>query len=159
MRLARRIASLPLRKLRPAIELEAEAQECSAELECLRAQAKRGGRASLQRRSTQANWHADMAKLFEGKSNVDWEIQCIRIGPVALLSTRGEPFTEISRQVVAGSPFPHTLVSGYSNGAFGYVPTKQACQEGGHEIEASPFSPDAAETLVNESLRLLREMA
>lgn len=159
VRVARRIAALPLRKLRPAIELEAEAQKCSAELERLRGQASVEEVRAANARSTQANWHADMAKLYAGKSTVDWEIQCIRIGPVALLSTRGEPFTEISRQVVAGSPFPHTLVSGYSNGAFGYIPTKQACQEGGYEIEASPFSPDAAETLVNESLRLLREVA
>src|ERR1700730_16781051 len=99
-----------------------------------------------------------MGRLYAGQTTVDWELQCIRIGHLALLSCQGEPFLEISQQVVAGSPFAHTLFSGYSNGAFGYIPTRQAFEEGGYEIEASPFAPAAAEMLVSEALRLLHAM-
>jgi hypothetical protein len=71
----------------------------------------------------------------------------------------GEPFVEIARNIVAASPFEHTLFSGYSNGGFGYIPTREAHHEGGYEIEATPFSPDAADVLAAEGIRLLREVA
>ena len=109
-------------------------------------------------RSTQANWQADMGRSYAGKTTVDWELQCIRVGALAFLSCQGEPFLEISQSIVKDSPFPHTLFSGYSNGAFGYLPTRQAFEEGGYEIEASPFAPAAAETLIGEGLRLLHDM-
>jgi hypothetical protein len=156
---ARRTIGLPLRKLRPVAELEAEAAKCQRDVDRARSQGTEEETRLARARSTQANWQADMAKQFEGKATVDWELQCIRVGPVAFLSTRGEPFIQISQQIVARSPFPHTLFSGYSNGGFGYLPTRQAFDEGGYEIGASPFAPEAAETLVNESVRLLQEMA
>ena len=110
-------------------------------------------------RSTQANWQADMGRSYAEKTTVDWEMQCIRVGSVAFLSCQGEPFLEISQRILADSPFTHTLFSGYSNGAFGYLPTRQAFEEGGYEIDASPFAPDAADILVAGGLRLLNEMA
>ena len=61
--------------------------------------------------------------------------------------------------VAAQSPFPHTLFSGYSNGGFGYIPIREAHAEGGYEIEATPFSADAADVLLAESVRILRELA
>src|SRR4029077_3766877 len=154
-----RAIGLPLRKLRPVAELEAEAAECQREVERTRSQGTAEETRLARARSTQANWQADMAKQFEGKTTVDWELQCIRVGTIAFLSTRGEPFNQISQQIVERSPFPHTLFSGYSNGGFGYLPTRQACDEGGYEIHASPFAAAAAETLIDESVRLLQEMA
>jgi hypothetical protein len=51
------------------------------------------------------------------------------------------------------------LFSGYSNGAFGYIPTREAFAEGGYETVASPYAPGAAEVLAGEALRLLAEVA
>ncbi len=158
LRVARRAVALPLRKLRPLDELEAEAKKYVGELMRLRQDGNAEEVRAATARSTQANSRADMTRLYAGKTTVDWELQCIRIGPLAFLSCQGEPFLEISQRIVADSPFPHTLFSGYSNGAFGYLPTRQAFDEGGYEIEASPFAPAAAEVLVAESLRLLHEM-
>jgi hypothetical protein len=80
------------------------------------------------------------------------------LGPVALLCIPGEPFTEINQAIVARSPFPHTLFSGYSNGAFSYLPVRSAYAVGGYEVETSPFSPVAAEIVVEEALRMLQEL-
>jgi hypothetical protein len=77
---------------------------------------------------------------------------------VALVSVPGEPFTETAQVISSQSPFAHTLVSGYSNGGFGYMPTRAAFAEGGYETEATPFSEAAAETLSAEAVRLLNEM-
>jgi neutral ceramidase len=159
VRATRRNLPLPLRKLRPLEEVEAETETYRGELMGLR---QKGGIEEIRAataRFTQASWYAEMVKQYAGKSAVDWEVQCIRVGPVAFISSRGEPFTETSQQIVAGSPFQHTLFSGYSNGGFGYIPTRQAFEEGGYEIDASPFAPGAAEMLAEESLGMLREMA
>ena len=83
----------------------------------------------------------------------------IRIGPVALLSIPGEPSIEISQQIVAASPFAHTLFSGYSNGGVGYLPVDSTLDERGYEMEASPFTLGAADTVVREGLQLLSELA
>jgi hypothetical protein len=158
LRVMRRVVPLPLRRLRPLEVLEAEAKKCREELMQLRQRGAVEEVRAATARSTQANWQADMGKSYAGKTTADWDLQCIRIGPLALLSCQGEPFLEISQRIVTDSPFPHTLFSGYSNGAFGYLPTRQAFEEGGYEIEASPFAPAAADTLIAESLRLLHEM-
>ena len=159
LRVKRREVRLPLRELRPVAEVEAEAERRSAELAALRKQGSVEQIRAATARSTQANWYADMVRQYGAKKETEWEVQCIRAGPVAFVSTRGEPFTETGRQIVAGSPFKHTLFSGYSNGGFGYIPTRQAFAEGGYEIDASPFAADAAEKLATETVRMLEEVA
>ncbi|HXW15676.1 MAG TPA: hypothetical protein VEN79_14305 [Terriglobia bacterium] len=53
---------------------------------------------------------------------------------------------------------PHTLFSGYSHGDFGYIPAQSAYAEGGCEVEASPFSPEAHEIIVQKGLAILEEL-
>ena len=101
---------------------------------------------------------ADRARLYHGRTQIDWQLQGIRLGPVALVGIPGEPFTEISQEIAARSPFPHTLFSGYSNGGFSYLPVREAYAEGGYEVETSPFAPGAAEIVVEESLKMLAEL-
>ena len=159
LRVIWRVMKLPLKKLRPPAELEAEATAALKELERAR---KEGGEAEIRRATavaTQAGWRADYARRYFGKTHSDWPLQGIRIGPVALLAIAGEPFTEINRAIVAGSPFAHTLFSGYSHGGFGYIPSRDACAEGGYEVEASPFPAEASEVIVRESLAVLNDLA
>ena len=78
---------------------------------------------------------------------------------IALVSVPGEPFIESAQAIVSKSHFAHTLVSGYSNGGFGYIPTRSAFAEGGYETEATPFSQGAAEIMTDQILQLLKEMA
>jgi len=157
-RVAQRRIQLPARKFRPPEELEAEAQLLVAQMNRLRRQGTENKLRLATAKATQAGWRADNARLYYSKEWIEWEMQCIRIGPIALLSVAGEPFIEIAHRIVAESPFEHTLFSGYSNGGFGYIPTREAFAEGGYEIEATPFSPDAADALVAEGIRLLKEM-
>jgi hypothetical protein len=110
-------------------------------------------------RATQANARANRARLYHGKSHIDWLMQGIRIGPAALLSIPGEPYTELNRRILEDSPFKVTMFSGYSNGGFGYLPTREAYTDGGYEVDASPFSPDAADIVVQEGIKMLKELA
>jgi hypothetical protein len=159
LRAKSREVALPLRELRPIAEAESNAEKLNAELLILRKEGNLEEIRAATARSTQANWYADMVRQYGGKKEIGWEVQCIRVGPVAFVSTRGEPFTETSQRIVAGSQFEHTLFSGYSNGGFGYIPTRQAFAEGGYEIDASPFAAGAADILASESLRMLEEVA
>ncbi|MDR3412485.1 MAG: hypothetical protein P4L87_16360, partial [Formivibrio sp.] len=94
----------------------------------------------------------------EGKTHVDWRMIGIRIGDVALLSVPGEPLTDVNQAIVKGSPFAHTLFSGYSNGGFGYLPTAKQYSGGGYEVESSPFAQDASDVLVAEGCDTLNRL-
>ena len=64
---------------------------------------------------------------------------------IAIWSVPVELFCEISMDVRARSPYEHTFYFGYSDGSFGYLPTKQAFAEGGYEPRTGPFT-DGVET-------------
>lgn len=154
-----RFLPLPLRSFPPPQELEVEAEKMRHELARLR---KEGGEEEIRAatsRATQAGMRAERSRLYYGRTHLDWQLQGIRIGSIALLSIPGEPFIEISQRIVASSPFAHTLFSGYSNGGFGYLPARSAYAEGGYEVETTPFAEEAEDVLVKESLQMLEELA
>ena len=158
LRVAWRTLRLPLRARRPPAEMEAEAEAARQELERARREGTQKEIQTATSRATQAGWRAEYARLYHGKTDIEWPLQGIRIGPAALLAIAGEPFTEINQEIVAKSPFAHTLFSGYSHGGFGYIPAQNAYSEGGYEVEASPFSPEAHAIIVKESLGVLEEL-
>ncbi|MFN0102213.1 MAG: neutral/alkaline non-lysosomal ceramidase N-terminal domain-containing protein [Bryobacteraceae bacterium] len=153
-----RFLQLPLKPFPPPEEAEVEAAGLREELANLRRKGTEAEVCAATAMATQAGMRADRARLYHGRTGIDWQLQGIRIGPVALVCIPGEPFTEIGREIAARSPFPHTLFSGYSNGGFSYLPVRGAYPVGGYEVETSPFAPGAAEIVVEESLRMLREL-
>jgi neutral ceramidase len=93
-----------------------------------------------------------------GGKSPEFNLTVGRVGDVAVVGLGGEVFHEIGKAIKTASPFPHTLVITHCNGAAGYVPTKEAYPEGGYEVESSGFAPAAAGRVVEEVLRLLREL-
>lgn len=87
------------------------------------------------------------------------ELQAIKIKDCALLAFPGELFVEIGLTIKARSPFKYTYIVGYANGYVGYVPTKQAIEEGGYEAVATQFAPEAGDIIIEESLALLNSLA
>jgi hypothetical protein len=151
---------LPAKRFRPPDELEAEAAALRAEMNRLRGVGTPDEIRAATAKATRAGWLAEYSKNYYGHDTISWELMAIVIGSdTALVSVPGEPFTETAQAISAQSPFPHTLVSGYSNGGFGYIPTRQAFAEGGYETEATAFSEDAADVLTVEAVRLLNEIA
>jgi len=69
------------------------------------------------------------------------EIQVISLGEdILFITLPGEPVAEIARDLRGLSNNPSsTFVLGYTNGLVGYFPTDTMIEEGGYEIEASPF--------------------
>jgi hypothetical protein len=159
LRVTSRTIRLPLKAFEPPQELEAELGRLRAEAERCRSAGDVDGLRLANALATQAAWRLGNAQRYFGKQATEWPMQAIRVGPVAFLSIAGEPFSAIGRRIASQSPFRHTLFSGYSNGGFGYIPERQAYDAGGYEIEATPFSADAADVVVREGAQLLRELA
>jgi hypothetical protein len=153
-----RFVQLPLKQFPSPDEAEAEAVSLRKELNRLRQVGTEAEVRAATALATQAGMRADRARLYHGKTHIDWQLQGIRLGPVALICIPGEPFTEMGQEIARRSPFEHTLFSGYSNGGFGYIPVRSAYSEGGYEVETSPFAPGAAELIIEESLRMLNEL-
>jgi neutral ceramidase len=117
-----------------------------------------GRAAALCRRTSN---QASLARAVHGQTHVTWELQGFVIGQeIALVAMPGEPFVEIGLRVKQESPFEYTVVSGYSNSGWGYIPTADAYSAGGYEVEfATPFSSGAADSIVQGTLALLHELA
>jgi neutral ceramidase len=71
----------------------------------------------------------------------------------------GEVLVEIGLQIKQRSPFPVTLVVSLANGCVGYLPTDNACREGGYEPTWSPVGPGTERVLVETAVALLEELA
>jgi hypothetical protein len=90
------------------------------------------------------------------------EVQVFGLGSVAIAALPGEPMIEIATAIQSRSPFPHTLVLGYSNGGGAiYVGMPGELARGGYEtIPDSAHGTDECGTiLVDTTLALLNGLA
>ncbi|MDO8543507.1 MAG: hypothetical protein Q7S40_23960 [Opitutaceae bacterium] len=101
-----------------------------------------------------------VAKQRVGADTVAAEIQVITCGPLALVALPGEPMTELNLAIRERSPFPQTLVLGYSNGnGVHYVGMPGEKARGGYEAGVAGAGTDECGTLlVNAALDVLNEM-
>jgi hypothetical protein len=65
---------------------------------------------------------------------------------------------EFGLAIKARSPFAHTLVIELANDSFGYVPTKQAFEQGAYEPTNSVIEPGGGERLVQTAVSLLEKL-
>ena len=151
-----RTLRLPANVFPPHEELVAEVGWLRADLEAARGSGVgvREATAAL----TRATMKEERARMVRGAAFVERQMQVLRIGDVVMVSMQDEPFGEIGQRIVGGSPFEHTLVSGYSNGTFGYMPTRAAFAEGGYEVDTALYGPDTEDIVVGAAFEMLREI-
>lgn len=161
LRVGTRPMPLPIKALPAPEKLEADLSAHVERLNELRA----GGGSEEEiiqetMQAKRAKMRADIAQQLQGQTHRTFEAQLFAIGnEIALIGIPGEPFVEIGLQVKQNSPFKHTLFSGYSNVGWAYIPMPDAYPLGGYEVEITPFSPDAAGVVVEQSLALLHDVA
>lgn len=158
LQVATRPVKMPLKEFPPFEVTNAEAQKYADELQRLH---KEGSEdeirwAGMQAKRSRAR--AERSRNYHGKSHIELEIQAIRINDIVLVAMPGEPFVEIGLAVKTGSPFKHTLFSGYSNVGGSYIPMADAYPVGGYEVDVTPFRPEASQAVIDESLALLQEL-
>jgi hypothetical protein len=103
----------------------------------------------------------EKGKEITGLDLLSAEVQVIAAGPLAIVTLPGEPMTELGMAIRDRSPFPQTLVLGYSNGAGIYyvgMPGEKA--RGGYETgENTNLGTDiAGGLLVETAVELLVEI-
>jgi len=91
-------------------------------------------------------------KLVARNGFITMRVQAIRIGDAVLVSMPVEPFAEIASSIKAKSSFDNLIVSGFSNGHNAYLPTTEAYEEGGYEVDVTPFSPGSDQLAVSACL-------
>lgn len=100
-------------------------------------------------------------KMYEKQQKPDAvEVMAIRIGDVALVGLPGENFSESGLELKRRSPAKHTLVAGLANDAIGYLPRREAFQQGGYEpaVGSTRYEPGAAERLVEAAVSDLERL-
>ena len=65
------------------------------------------------------------------------ELQSLRIGDLAVIATPVELFFEDGQALRTASAAPATMVAGWSNGNWGYLPTRRVAAHGGYEAETA----------------------
>ena len=153
-----RMISLPVRRLDDEATIAKELGVLRTKVNDLRAHGEMDEMRLMQARATQMGWRLENARLYAKQTHVAWPMQVIRVGDMAFVSVAGEPFSSIGERIRRESPAEFTFVSGYSNGGFGYIPDREAYVSGGYEVEATPFSAEAADVVVAEALAELESL-
>jgi hypothetical protein len=100
------------------------------------------------------DWPSEMsayARLSPRPPMVKLPVRFLRINDTIIWSAPVEMFCEIATAVRDRSPFTNTFYFGYTNGWIGYLPTRQAFEEGGYEPKTSVFT-GAAEQDVRDAV-------
>ena len=109
-------------------------------------------------RARRAQMALTRATTYGGRDTIDVTLELLRIGDVALVGCNGEPFCAIGAAVKAASPFGVTFFGGYTGPSLGYIPWPDAYDEGGYEVETTPYAPEAASRLVDAAARALASL-
>lgn len=90
-----------------------------------------------------------IVNLQNGHPDYPFHLSAIKIGDLVFAGAGGEPFTEIGNRICENSPFKQTILCALTNDEGGYVPTRQAYDEGGYEAKSSHFKPGCDDIVVN----------
>ena len=97
----------------------------------------------------------------QGQERTTW-IQVVMIGDVAIVGVPAEFFMVLGQDIKRRSPFRYTYVAGLANDWIGYLPDRKAFELGGYQTWTGLHSyaaPGTGEAVVEEAVRLLRELA
>ncbi|MDP6779327.1 MAG: hypothetical protein QGI83_21415 [Candidatus Latescibacteria bacterium] len=114
-------------------------------------------------------WDGSVPNRCDEGLRVRLEIAAVRLSPrLALVFLPGEPFVELSLSLQWRSPFARTVVVGYALGSCGYVPNRQAYENGGYgvdlyttdpaEFSRTAVPPGTGERFVDEAVELLQSL-
>jgi hypothetical protein len=113
-------------------------------------------------------WAERIVAALDAAESPRQELRCwaLRINDIGIVAVNGEAFAELALAVKRRSPLPHTLFLGYSNGCIGYLPTPEAFDEGGMEVQESfqnyllptAFTRQWGPAVVENSLELLQSL-
>ncbi len=112
-------------------------------------------------------WAKETIALLEAgilPNTVSTEVQVIRIGELYLVAVPGEAFCQIGLAIKERSP-GRSFIIGYANDVVGYIPTEEAFEQGGYEVEEAykyyshlMLAPESAGILVETATNLVNSL-
>ena len=156
---------LPLLPPPSVEELEKIRASEEEKLQQLRSEGKGEHDIEIDVHEAKKQWAEELIELIRaGKAanEIEIPIQVMRIGEVGIVAIPGEAFVELGQSIKAVGK--HIMVASYANGNIGYIPTAQAYQEGGYEVDSAyqyyglqMIGPESAAIIVNTARRFLRK--
>ncbi len=83
-------------------------------------------------------------------------VSVVSLGKINFVGFGGEPFSHYATAVRETFPEKYIVALCCANGYEGYLPTKEAFDEGGYEASSSPFQPTLEEDCVNMAVKLIK---
>lgn len=156
----RRTIQLPIKAWLPDEEYELRVAEARNKVESLAGAHDRDRRRAAMAVITHLDMERRLARRHHGSAPVrSAEIQAFGLAPsCAILALPGEFFTETAREIERRSGVRRLLISCYSNDYIGYVAPPTAFDEGGYEVGATPFGPEAERIVIDAAVELLRAL-
>ncbi|MGD9519206.1 MAG: hypothetical protein AB7W28_06790 [Armatimonadota bacterium] len=113
-------------------------------------------------------WHENLLAVTRdgviGRT-IPFEVAALRIGDAVVVGLPGEVFAEYAVNIAHRSPAERTIVTAYTNGNFGYVPTQAAFAEGGYEVDhayyfylPSMLTPDCEKLILDAAEAVVRSL-
>ena len=149
---------LPLKKLPSVQELNSRIEQQSEAVKRLRVQGAAEGavaKAEISKIYLECLRDSMVRRGIEGHTELAMPIQAIRIGSAVLVAIPGELFVELGLGIRQSRQDLHVFVAGYANGSWGYLPTADAFELGGYEVETSVFDENMGNALVDGASKLV----
>jgi hypothetical protein len=147
---------LPIRSFPPLEEAEGKLQQLEAQLQELKDSGASHGDIRIATTRVQgAAIQVKLKKALEGRTNIETELQVLKLGPLALVGLPGEPFVRTVLDLKVKSSMPNTAAVSYANDEVGYFPDVHSFEAGTYEALSSPYQDDIAEMLTKHGLALL----
>jgi len=102
---------------------------------------------------------AEQATALVGQKEYDAPLVFLRLNDAAIVLADVEMFATTGLAVAAESPFPVTILAGHTNGYRNYLPTDEARDHGGYEVDFSPFSRGSEQIFRAAVLRGLQALS
>jgi len=108
-------------------------------------------------------WAKELLYVAEINANTETvSVGAVRIGDGAIVFLPGEIFVEYGLRIKENSPLQPTFVVELTNSGLGYIPTREAFEQGtGYEerlARSSELVPEAGDRMVDAALELLEQM-
>jgi neutral/alkaline ceramidase-like enzyme len=112
------------------------------------------------------DWFASASKWKTNRDQLNTPMTAMRLGGLGLLFHSAELYSFYGLAIRRDSPFPNTLVVGYSDDFIGYVPDPTAHKNNEYAavvvpklLDLPPFAPEAGRQLAAEAVKLLSKVA
>jgi neutral ceramidase len=104
----------------------------------------------------------ELVRYYENpKEYLDAELQVLSVGDWAIAGFPGEIFVEFGLEVKKHSPFKVTVAAELTNGSFGYIPVREAFEQGGYEPSLTSYTcagPESGYRMTETLISLLKKL-